>query len=489
MVKIREEIGLTFDDVLLVPRESKVLPRETDVSTKLTNRISIAIPIVSAAMDTVTESDMAIALAQEGGIGIIHKNLTPKDQAQEVRRVKLFESKIIQKPVTLFPQDTLGDAKAKMEKYGITGFPVVDVNRKLVGILTKKDMRLETNLKKKVSQLMPKRKVVTGRVGVSTEEAKKILQRRRIEKLPIVDDQGFLKGLITMKDIEKSEHTPWASKDDNGRLRVGAAVGVGKDMLERARAVVNAGCDVLVVDTAHAHHKMVLDGAAKLRQEFPDIDLIVGNVATKEATKALCEIGVNAVKVGIGPGSICTTRIIAGIGIPQLTAIMDCAEESNVPIIADGGIRWSGDIVKALAAGASTVMLGSILAGTKETPGETILFEGRRYKQYRAMGSIEAMKQGSADRYFQEEAKKLVPEGVEARVPYRGPVSEVLLQFIGGLRSGMGYCGAKTIRKLQERAEFARITSAGVRENHPHDVTITKESPNYGVSHERGHHG
>lgn len=484
MSKIRAKIGLTFDDVSLVPRYSKVVPKDVDVSTKLTDRIRLFIPIVSAAMDTVTESDMAIALAREGGIGIIHKNMSIEDQAKQVRRVKLFESTVVQKPITLHPEQRLRDVKEKMKKYGITGFPVVNEENKLLGILTKRDIEFEKDLEKKVKDMMTKDNLVTAKVGISIEEAKQILGKTRKEKLPLIDDKGCLMGLITRKDITKREIVPWATKDEHGRLRVGAAVGVGEDMMERAEALVEAGCDVLVVDTAHAHSKNVILAARRLKDEFTSgVDLIVGNVVTKEAVKVLCKIGVDAIKVGIGPGSICTTRVIAGVGVPQLTAIMDCAEVSTVPIIADGGIRWSGDIAKALAAGACTVMLGNLLAGTDEAPGETILYEGRKYKVYRAMGSLEAMEKGSADRYFQEGVSKFVPEGIVGMVPYKGPVSDIIFQLIGGLKSGMGYCGAKTISKLhQKKRKFIQITKAGEQEGHPHSLAIIKDAPNYSVS-------
>jgi len=471
--------GFTFDDVLLVPKESSVLPRDVNVSTKLTRNISLSIPIVSAAMDTVTESSMAIALAREGGIGVIHKNLSIDQEAQEVEKVKRHESGIVMSPITLGPEEKLSYAKELMEIHSISGFPIINTKGKLIGMLTKRDIRTEKDMKKRVRDVMTKSNLVTGSPGITETKALHILKQNKLEKLPIIDKHGILKGLVTLKDLMKKETFPGASKDSLGRLRVGAAVGIAKDTLDRAKELVNCGCDVLVVDTAHAHSSSVIEIAKKIRKIFTNTDLIVGNIATKEAVKALCRLNVDAVKVGIGPGSICTTRVIAGVGVPQLTAILECAKVSAVPIIADGGIRYSGDIVKALAAGASTVMVGNLLAGTEESPGETILLEGRRYKQYRAMGSIGAMEKGSSDRYFQDEVKKFVPEGIEGRVPYRGSVAEVIYQLIGGLRSGMGYCGARNIKELQANHEFIRITQASLRESHPHEITITKEPPNY----------
>lgn len=476
--RIREE-GLTFDDVLLVPRESSVLPAEVNTSTQLTKNISLAIPIISAAMDTVTESKMAIALAKAGGIGVIHKNFSIEEEAQEVENVKRHESIIVNSPLTLLPSSKVSDAEELMKRYNISGFPIVDAKGKLVGILTKKDLKFSNNPNQLVSEIMTKNGLITISPDAPKNKALEILKKYRIEKLPVVDKKGFLKGLITLKDLMQKELLPYSTKDSLGRLRVGAAIGIAKNTLDRAKELVKCECDVLVIDTAHAHSRLVMDVAKKIRKTFPDIDLIVGNIATAEAAKALCELDVDGIKVGMGPGSICTTRIIAGIGVPQLTAVLDCARESSVPVIADGGIRWSGDIVKALAAGASSCMLGSLFAGTEEAPGETILFEGRRYKQYRAMGSLSAMQKGSSDRYFQEAAKKLVPEGVEGRVAYRGPVSELLFQLIGGLKSGMGYCGSKDIKELQEKRKFIKISQAGLRESHPHDVVITKEPPNY----------
>ena len=476
--------AITFDDVLLVPQYSEVLPREVDLRTRLSRNITLNIPIVSAAMDTVTESAMAIALALEGGIGIIHKNMSIERQAQEIEKVKRFEGGVIQNPVTVKPGNTVKDVEDLMEKYHISGLPVVDDEGKLVGIITRRDILFVENKALPVRELMTK-EVVTAKEDINLEEAKKILMEKKIEKLPVVDEEGRLKGLITAKDIIKNLLFPNAVKDSLGRLRVGAAVGVSKDSVERASALVDAGVDCLVIDSAHGHSKGVIELAKKLREKFPNVDLIAGNVATREGTEKLIEIGVDAVKVGIGPGSICTTRVVAGIGVPQITAIMDAyevARKHDVPVIADGGIKYSGDIVKALAAGADTVMLGSLLAGTEESPGETILLEGRRFKVYRAMGSIDAMLAGSRDRYFQEEATKLVPEGVVARVPYRGPVSEVVFQLVGGVRAGMGYVGAKNIKELKEKAKWVRITPAGLRESHPHDVIIIKEPPNYEIN-------
>jgi len=471
--------ALTFDDVLLVPKESKVLPSDTDTSTQFTRNISLSVPIVGAAMDTVTESKMAIALAKEGSIGIIHKNLPIERQAQEVVRVKRHESGIISSPITLSPQEKISHAHELMKVHNISGFPVIDKKNKLVGILTKRDLRFEKNLNKPITEVMTKDNLITCNPGTSQAESQIILNKYRLEKLPVIDSHGILCGLITLKDLTRKEISPASTKDSLGRLRVGAAVGIAEDTFDRARELVKCECDCLVIDTAHAHSIYVMNTARKLRKLFPDIDIVVGNVASSEAVKSLSKLEIDAIKVGIGPGSICTTRIIAGVGVPQLTAVLDCASVSQIPLIADGGIRWSGDIVKALAAGASTVMIGNLFAGCDESPGETILFEGRRYKQYRAMGSIGAMEQGSGDRYFQEHAKKFVPEGVEGRVPYRGYVSETVYQLIGGLRSGMGYCGAKNIKELQKRREFICITKAGQEESHPHGVTITKEPPNY----------
>lgn len=471
--------ALTFDDVLLVPKASDILPTQVDVSTNFTRNIKLSIPIISAAMDTVTESQMAIAMAKEGGIGVIHKNLSILQQTQEVERVKRHESWIVSSPITLYPEAPISKAIELMQRHSISGFPVINHNGELVGILTKRDIRSEKKLTRPVAELMTKDKLITCKPGTSQKESLNILIKHKVEKLPIVDANGVLKGLITLKDLTKKESSPLSSKDSLGRLRVGAAIGVAKDAITRAKELVSCGCDVIVIDAAHAHSVYVIEMAKKLRKLFPDIDIVVGNVATAEASKTLSNLDIDAIKVGIGPGSICTTRVVAGVGVPQLTAIMDCAKAASVPIIADGGIRWSGDIVKALAAGANTIMIGNLLAGTEESPGETILYEARRYKQYRAMGSIGAMEKGSGDRYFQEGAKKFVPEGIEGRVPYRGRVSEIVYQLVGGLKAGMGYCGAKNIKELQEKREFIRITSAGLKESHPHSITITKEPPNY----------
>ncbi|HOA16981.1 MAG TPA: IMP dehydrogenase [Fervidobacterium sp.] len=477
------EEALTFDDVLLVPRYSEVLPSETDVSTYLTRKIKLNIPLLSAAMDTVTESELAKALAREGGIGIIHKNLSIERQAHEVELVKRTENGVIENPVTIHPDDSILNALKLMAEYRIGGFPVVDDNGYLVGLLTNRDVRFETDVSKKVKNLMTKReKLIVGHPGISLESAKEILHENRIEKLPIVDKDNKLIGLITIKDVLSVIEHPNAARDNKGRLIVGAAVGTGTDTFERVDALVKAGVDVIVVDTAHGHSKKVLETVKEVKRRYPEIQVIAGNVATGEATEALIKAGADAVKVGIGPGSICTTRIVAGIGVPQLSAILDCAEVArkyDVPIIADGGIRYSGDIVKALAAGAQTVMLGSIFAGTEESPGETVLYQGRKYKVYRGMGSISAMKAGSADRYFQSDNQKFVPEGVEGMVPYKGLVKDVVFQLVGGLRAGMGYVGARNINKLYENAKFIKVSQASVKESHPHDITITKEPPNY----------
>ncbi len=475
--------GLTFDDVVLLPAKSSVLPGLVDVRTQLTKSIRINIPLVSAAMDTVTESGLAIAIAREGGIGVIHRAMSMERQAVEVDRVKKSESGMILDPVTLPPEERISRALDIMREYKISGVPVTK-DRRLIGILTNRDLRFETDFQKKVSEVMTKKGLVTAPVGTSLEEAEKILHKHKIEKLPIVDKDFNLVGLITIKDIEKRKKYPNACKDNLGRLRVGAAVGVGKEAIERAHGLVKAGVDVLVVDTAHGHSKGVIETVKSLRKRFSKIDIIAGNVATGEATKDLISAGVSAVKVGVGPGSICTTRIIAGAGVPQLTAIRDCsrvADRFQIPIIADGGIKYSGDITKAIAAGASSVMIGSLFAGTEESPGEVVLFQGRSYKVYRGMGSLGAMEQGARDRYGQEgvESKKLVPEGVEGRVPYKGPLAQSIHQLVGGLRSGMGYCGCKNIEELRKKARFIRITPAGLRESHVHDVIITKEAPNY----------
>jgi len=475
--------GLTFDDVLLVPAYSEVLPLETDVSTRLTRRRRIHIPILSAAMDTVTESRASITMAQEGGIGILHKNMTVAQQVREVQIVKKFESGIIRDPVTIEPERLLSQAVELMQVHGISGIPVVQGD-KLVGILTNRDLRFERKLDQKVADVMT-RDLVTAPENTSPEEAKVLLHRRRVEKLPVVDDQGCLKGLITVKDLQKAENFPNASKDVRGSLLVGAAVGVGVSAEERAQALHEAGCDLLVVDTAHGHSKAVVETVSALKRALPECDLMAGNVATAEGCRALIEAGADAVKVGIGPGSICTTRVVAGVGVPQITAVMECArvaEALGVPVIADGGLKFSGDITKALAAGASAVMVGSLFAGTEESPGEVVLYQGRAYKVYRGMGSLGAMKAGSKDRYFQDavaDNNKLVPEGIEGRVPFRGNLSTVLYQLVGGLRSGMGYCGCSNIGELQSGRRFIRISAAGLRESHVHDVIITKEAPNY----------
>ncbi|HHY46751.1 MAG TPA: IMP dehydrogenase [Firmicutes bacterium] len=476
--------GLTFDDVLLIPNESHVLPGEVDTGTFLTRNIRLNIPILSAAMDTVTEARLAIALAREGGLGVIHKNMSIEKQASEVDKVKRSEHGIIVDPIYLSPDNTIREALAIMEKYRISGVPITD-HGKLVGILTNRDLRFETNFDQPIKNVMTKEGLITAPVGTTLEEAKAILQKHRIEKLPLVDDNFMLKGLITIKDIQKARQYPNAAKDSKGRLRVGAAIGVGKDMLPRAEALVAAGVDVLVIDTAHGHSKGVIDAVAKVRKAFPEVEIIAGNVATGEATLALIHAGADAVKVGVGPGSICTTRVVAGIGVPQITAISWCAGAAakyGVPIIADGGIKYSGDITKALAAGADTVMIGNLFAGTEESPGEQVIYKGRSFKVYRGMGSMGAMKEGSQDRYFQEGQRKLVPEGIEGRVPYKGALADTVYQLVGGLRAGMGYCGARTIKELQAKARFIKITNAGLRESHPHDVVITKEAPNYSLA-------
>ncbi|MGG1312814.1 MULTISPECIES: IMP dehydrogenase [Cohnella] len=476
--------GLTFDDVLLVPRKSSVLPRDVDVSTTLSASVKLNIPLISAGMDTVTESALAIAIAREGGIGVIHKNMSVAQQAEEVDRVKRSESGVITNPFSLTPEHHVYDAEELMGKYRISGVPIVDDNGKLQGIITNRDLRFVHDYSIKIKEVMTKENLVTAPVGTTLQEAEIILQKHKIEKLPLVDESNTLKGLITIKDIEKAIQFPNAAKDKYGRLLVGAAVGVSKDTFERAEALVRAGVDMLVVDSAHGHHINIVEMVRKLRDRYPDLTIVAGNVATGEATRDLIEAGASIVKVGIGPGSICTTRIIAGIGVPQITAIYDCAtvaREYNVPIIADGGIKYSGDITKAIAAGASAVMLGSLFAGTEESPGEAEIYQGRRYKSYRGMGSIGAMKEGSKDRYFQEDDSKLVPEGIEGRIPYKGPIKDTIHQLIGGLRSGMGYCGTRTIEELKNDTYFVRITGAGLRESHPHDVQITKEAPNYSL--------
>ena len=476
--------GLTYDDVLLIPAFSEVLPREVSIQTKFSRNITLNVPIVSAAMDTVTESGMAIAMAREGGIGVLHKNMTIEMQANEVRKVKRSESGMILEPITIKKEGTVHDAKSIMREYGIGGIPVIDDEGILIGIITNRDLRFEGDNMRKIEEVMTSKNLVTVAVGTSLKQAELILQHNKIEKLPVVDENYKLVGLITYRDIIKVSENPNANKDTYGRLRVAAAIGVTGDALERAEALINVGVDALIIDTAHGHTKGVVTVLKAVKNKFPDTDVIVGNIATGEAAKYLVEAGADAVKVGIGPGSICTTRVVAGVGFPQLSAIMDVAEAikgSGVPVIADGGIRYTGDIPKALAAGADCVMLGSLLAGTKESPGETIIFEGRKFKSYRGMGSIEAMEHGSKDRYFQDvedDIKKLVPEGIVGRVPYKGELNETMIQFIGGLRAGMGYCGAKDIT-AQKEAKFVKITAAGMRESHPHNVTITKESPNY----------
>jgi len=479
--------GLTFDDVLLIPARSEVLPRDVEIASRITKQIKLNTPIVSAGMDTVTESKMAIAMAREGGIGIIHKNMPIERQAEEVDRVKRSESGVITNPIYLSPDHQLYHAEEMMAKYRISGVPIIDPSRKLVGIITNRDLRFEKNYSRKISEVMTKDNLVTAPVGTTLEDAQEILQSHKVEKLPLVDEGFHLRGLITIKDIEKAIRFPNAAKDEKGRLLVGAAVGVSQDTFTRVEALVNAGVDLIVVDTAHGHSLGVLNTVRNLREHYPDLQIVAGNVATGQATRDLIEAGASAVKVGIGPGSICTTRVVAGIGVPQVTAIYDCAtvaREYGIPIIADGGIKYSGDMVKAIAAGADCVMVGSLLAGTEESPGEMEIHQGRYFKVYRGMGSIGAMKEGSKDRYFQDEkddAKKLVPEGIEGRVPYRGSLAEIIYQMIGGLRAGMGYCGTETIAKLQSETSFIRITGAGLKESHPHDVQITKEAPNYSV--------
>ncbi len=476
--------GLTFDDVLLVPRKSEVFGREIDVATELGKGLKLNIPLLSSAMDTVTESALAIAIAREGGIGIIHKNLSIAAQAEEVDRVKRSESGVITNPFSLTADHHVYHAEELMAKYRISGVPIVDSEHKLTGILTNRDLRFVHDYSIKIGEVMTKDNLVTAPVGTTLQQAEGILQRYKIEKLPLVDENNVLKGLITIKDIEKAIQFPNAAKDSQGRLVVGAAIGVSKDAMERATALVEHGVDLIVVDSAHGHHINIANTVRQLRERYPDLLICAGNVATGDGTKALIDAGANIVKVGIGPGSICTTRVVAGIGVPQVTAIYDCAtvgREYGVPIIADGGIKYSGDVVKAIAAGASGVMIGSLFAGTDESPGESEIFQGRKFKVYRGMGSLGAMKDGSKDRYFQENESKLVPEGIEGRVAYKGPLADIIYQMIGGLRSGMGYCGTKSIRELQSDTQFIRITNAGLRESHPHDVQITKESPNYSL--------
>ena len=479
-----QKLGLTFDDVLLLPGYSKVLPHEVDLSTQLTRNIRLSIPLVSAGMDTVTESAMAIAMARHGGIGIIHKNMSAESQAEEVDRVKRSQNFVITNPFHLTAEHFVYEAEELMSRYRISGVPIVDDAHKLVGILTNRDLRFETDFNKKIKEVMTKTGLVTAPLGTTLEESKAILRKHRVEKLPLVDADFKLGGLITIKDVEKSEMYPFAAKDEQGRLLVGAAVGVGKDTFKRIEKLVKASVDVVVIDTAHGHSHGVIQTVKKIKESFPNLDIIAGNVATGAATQALIDVGVDAVKVGIGPGSICTTRVIAGVGVPQITAIADCAEvaqAAGIPIIADGGIKYSGDMVKAIAAGGNTCMMGSIFAGCEESPGATELYQGRKFKVYRGMGSIAAMKKGSKDRYFQEGAKKLVPEGVEGRVAFKGEVGDTIFQLIGGLRQGMGYCGTPTIESLIADAQFIQITNAGLKESHPHDIQITKEAPNYSV--------
>ena len=477
--------GLTYDDVLLVPAFSEILPREVNIQTKFTRNITINVPIISAAMDTVTESAMAIAMAREGGIGVLHKNMSIEQQAKEVRKVKRAESGMIIDPVTLPIEAKVIDAQKSMREHGIGGIPIVDKEGKLIGIVTNRDLRFEKNFDRSISEVMTSKNLVTVSAGTSLKQAEVILQENKIEKLPVVDDDYKLVGLITFRDIAKLSQKPTANKDTYGRLRVAAAIGVTPDALDRAQALVNAGIDAIVIDTAHGHTRGVVSVLKELKQKFKDLDIIVGNIATAEAAKYLVEAGADAIKVGIGPGSICTTRVIAGVGFPQFSAVLEVANAikgSGVPVIADGGIRYTGDIPKAIAAGADTVMLGSLLAGTKESPGETIIYEGRKFKSYRGMGSIEAMRQGSKDRYFQDvedDIKKLVPEGIVGRVPYKGELFESIHQFLGGLRAGMGYCGAKDIETLKTTGKFVKLTASGITESHPHNVMITKESPNY----------
>lgn len=476
--------GLTFDDLLLEPAYSMILPKEVSVQTSLTQSIQLHIPIVSAAMDTVTESQTAISMARQGGIGIIHKNMGVQTQAKEVEKVKKSESGMIVDPITMDPDQKVQDVLAVMEKFHISGVPIVK-GTKLVGIVTNRDLRFETNLKKKIADVMTRENLITARVGITLEASKALLHKNRIEKLLVVDDQGNLKGLITIKDIEKIKKFPLASKDGFGRLRVGAAVGVGPNRWEQIEALRKAEVDAIVFDVAHGHSRNVIDAVRETKKKYPDLQVIAGNVGTAEGTEALIKAGADGIKIGIGPGSICTTRIVAGVGVPQITAIMDCArvaKKFKIPLIADGGIKFSGDLTKALAAGADTVMIGSLFAGTEESPGETILYQGRTYKVYRGMGSIEAMKQGSSDRYSQDDYEtdsKLVPEGIVGRVPYRGPLADTVYQLVGGLKAGMGYAGCKTLKELKTQSKFIRITPAGLRESHVHDVIITKEAPNY----------
>ena len=476
--------GLTFDDVLLVPAASEVVPKDICIQTRLTDRLPLNVPLMTAAMDTVTESDMAIAIAREGGIGVIHKNMSIEAQADQVDRVKRSENGVISNPFSLTPDHVVGDADALMRKFRISGVPIC-IGTKLVGILTNRDMRFLTDLNQKIGEVMTKDHLVTAPVGTTLEQAKAILSRHRIEKLPLVDTEGNLCGLITIKDIEKAVKYPHSARDADGRLRVAAAIGATADVLERVAALVGAQADAVVLDSAHGHSRNILNAVRKVKAAYPSLSLIAGNIATAEAAEALIDAGADAVKVGIGPGSICTTRVVAGIGVPQITAIYDvacAASKHNIPVIADGGINYSGDIVKALAAGADVVMIGSLVAGCEESPGETEIYQGRQFKVYRGMGSMGAMAHGSRDRYFQEGNGKLVPEGVEGRVPYKGSLSDTVYQLLGGLRAGMGYCGCADIAQLQQQGRFVRITGAGLRESHPHDISITKEAPNYSIS-------
>lgn len=477
--------GLTYDDVLLIPQKSAVLPNQVDLKTRLTKKITLNIPLVSASMDTVTEAKLAIAIAREGGLGIIHKNMSIEQQALEVDKVKRCEHGVIVDPFSLSPDHLVKDAEHLMSRYRISGVPVVDAKNKLVGIITNRDIRFEPDMDAKISEVMTKDNLVVGPADITLEDAGKILRKHKIEKLPLIDSNGTLKGLITIKDIEKQIKYPNRATDFRGRLLAGAAVGIGSDMMDRVDALVKAGVDIIALDSAHGHSQNILDSVRVIKTAYPDLDVIAGNVATAEATEDLIKAGADCVKVGIGPGSICTTRVVAGIGVPQITAIFDCAQAAKghgISIIADGGIKFSGDLPKAIAAGADVVMLGSLFAGTEESPGEIVMYQGRSFKMYRGMGSTGAMEAGSKDRYFQNETKKFVPEGVEGRVPYRGYLKDIIYQLIGGLRAGMGYCGTENIEALKENGKFMRITNAGLRESHPHDISITKEPPNYSIS-------
>ncbi|MBE6835854.1 MAG: IMP dehydrogenase [Ruminococcaceae bacterium] len=474
--------GLTFDDVLLIPQESDILPKDIDISVKLTDKIKLNCPVITAAMDTVTEADMAVAIAREGGIGVIHKNMSVEKQVGEVDKVKRSENGVISNPFYLSPDNTIEEAENLMHHYKISGVPICDENGRLVGILTNRDLLFLEDFSIKISEVMTKENLVTSHVGTTLDDARKILMKHKIEKLPLVDDSGCLKGLITIKDIEKTVQYPNSARDERGRLLCAAAIGATSDVLDRASALVEAGVDMLVLDSAHGHSKNILNSISKVKAAFPNVALTAGNVATAEGTRALIDAGADIVKVGMGPGSICTTRVVAGIGVPQITAVNDAAEVANkfgIPVIADGGIKYSGEIVKAIAAGASAIMIGSLVAGCEESPGDTEIYQGRQFKVYRGMGSIAAMNQGSKDRYFQEDNKKLVPEGVEGRVPFKGPLADTIFQMMGGLRAGMGYCGCRNIEELQTKTRFIRITNAGLIESHPHDVFITKEAPNY----------